>query len=393
MHAPGSAPVVRRKLLVVTTHPIQYIAPWFRELAQRPEIELHVVFFRHLNAEAQAVGFGNRFQWDVPLLEGYSSINLDVKPGGRHVASLLWKLRKVVAAYQPHVALVTGWNEPGLVATYPLLRMLGVSVICRGEANAIRRRGRSARIAHRTLFRLFNAVVAIGKSNRQHYLDSGVSTSKIFSGAYFVENERMLDMCRTHRNERDALRAAYGFAPDEPVALFCGKHVPFKRPELLLNAASTLRTRGRPIGVLYAGSGELTETLRATTDQLGVKTAFTGFLNQTELWKAYVAADFFVLPSTDQETWGLVVNEAMLFTLPVVVSERVGSAQDLVVEGETGFTFAEEASELADAISRLLDVKSKWAEIGQRAQNHVVSNYSASVATRGLLDAVEFVCP
>jgi glycosyltransferase involved in cell wall biosynthesis len=55
-----------------------------------------------------------------------------------------------------------------------------------------------------------------------------------------------------------------------------------------------------------------------------------GFLNQTEIAKAYVAADCLILPSDAAETWGLVVNEAMACGLPCIVSEACGCADDLV---------------------------------------------------------------
>ena len=58
------------RLAVVASHPIQYQAPWFRALAKVAELE---VFFCHeQDASGQAeAGFGVRFDWDVPLLDGY----------------------------------------------------------------------------------------------------------------------------------------------------------------------------------------------------------------------------------------------------------------------------------------------------------------------------------
>ena len=58
--------------------------------------------------------------------------------------------------------------------------------------------------------------------------------------------------------------------------------------------------------------------------------SFTGFLNQTEISKAYIAADCLVLPSESTETWGLVVNEAMASNLPCIASDACGCAEDLV---------------------------------------------------------------
>ena len=58
--------------------------------------------------------------------------------------------------------------------------------------------------------------------------------------------------------------------------------------------------------------------------------SFAGFLNQSEISRAYVAADCLVLPSDAQETWGLVVNEAMASGLPSIVSNACGCVEDLI---------------------------------------------------------------
>ena len=73
----------------------------------------------------------------------------------------------------------------------------------------------------------------------------------------------------------------------------------------------------------------LTSDLRPLTSDTKPAASFTGFLNQTEISRAYVAADCLVLPSDYDETWGLVVNEAMASGLPCIISDRCGCAPDL----------------------------------------------------------------
>ena len=65
----------------------------------------------------------------------------------------------------------------------------------------------------------------------------------------------------------------------------------------------------------------------------------TGFINQSEIPLYYRAADVFVMCSGVGETWGLSVNEAMNFGIPVLVSDTCGSAFDLVDEGSNGAVF------------------------------------------------------
>jgi glycosyltransferase involved in cell wall biosynthesis len=380
------------RLVVVTTHPIQYMAPWFRELAGRDEIELHVVFLRHLSESAQGLGFGTAFKWDIPVLQGYSSESIDLEPSTFSSLALMRRLPRVFARFDPDLVIVTGWNESLLVAAQLVTRLTGRKLLVRGESNTLRPRGALVRGLHRLLLRLPHAFLAIGNKNHAFYRANGVEESRIFSGAYFVESERMLAMADAHHRERVQLREARGFGRNDVVLLFCGKHVPFKRPKLLIEAAAKLRSEGASVKVLYAGSGELTNELVACARELNVPTHFEGFLNQTELWRAYLSADVFVLPSDNGETWGLVVNEAMLFGLPVLVSNEVGSRYDLVVDGVTGFGFDPNAQALAEALRPLLADASLRTSMGEQGRERVKSLYSSHVATEGLLQAVRRYC-
>ena len=80
---------------------------------------------------------------------------------------------------------------------------------------------------------------------------------------------------------------------------------------------------------------------------------FAGFLGQNEVGRGYAVADLMVLPSAHQDPWGLVVNEAMNFGCPVIVSDRVGCAPDLVA-GKCGLVFPHDRPEaLVAALRRM----------------------------------------
>lgn len=381
----------RRRLCVVTTHPIQYIVPWFRELADRSELELHVIFFRQLDDVAQGTGFGRAFAWDIPMLAGYDSETLNFRAGCRPGSSTVRQLWRAMSSCTPDVVLVTGWNEPMLVVAQVVARLQRVPLLVRGESNALRRRSRWVHFAHRLLMRLPNAFLSIGRSNSAFYANAGVEPGRLFQGAYFVENERLRAQAKERTAERATLRRAVEASDDDFVVLFCGKHVAFKRPMLLLEAAAALRQRGIAAKVVYAGSGELSDELRKHAANLEVPTHFTGFLNQSELWRAYLLADAFVLPSDTGETWGLVTNEAMLFGLPVVVSTEVGCAEDLVVPGQTGYTFSGGAQELANELEKLAVNRTEARRMGEIGRAHVQQNYSMEVATEGLMTAIRAI--
>jgi glycosyltransferase involved in cell wall biosynthesis len=115
---------------------------------------------------------------------------------------------------------------------------------------------------------------------------------------------------------------------------------------------------------------------------------FAGFLDQTQIAKAYAVADVFTLFSGYDETWGLVVNEAMNFGLPVVVSDRVGSAADLVRQGENGLVVAhQDVPGLARGLERLIDSESMRRRFGDVSRD-IVSTYTYDRTADGLVSAV-----
>src|SRR5258706_5045690 len=62
-----------RRIAVITSHPIQYQAPWFRALAAHSDLDIQVYFCHKATRKEQALaGFGVEFDWDIPLTDGYS---------------------------------------------------------------------------------------------------------------------------------------------------------------------------------------------------------------------------------------------------------------------------------------------------------------------------------
>ena len=107
--------------------------------------------------------------------------------------------------------------------------------------------------------------------------------------------------------------------------------------------------------MLIAGSGPLEEEF-APSAQSGRQSRDGRFSNQTEMPACYAASDVLVLPSTRRETWGLVANEALACSCPIIVSDAVGSAPDLAADGMIGRMYPlGDTRRLADAIGDAID--------------------------------------
>jgi glycosyltransferase involved in cell wall biosynthesis len=266
---------------------------------------------------------------------------------------------------------------------------LGVPRIVRGESNAMSRRPPWKRAVHRVWLRGFDRFLAIGKANRDFYLQAAIPPNRIHPCPYFVDNERFGAAASALRGRRSELRAKWSIPEHATCFLFCGKLIPKKHPLDLLKAQQRAAGAGALTHVLVVGDGELMAEARALAQRDRLPVTFAGFLNQTEIVAAYVASDCLVLPSDTGETWGLVVNEAMACGLPAIVSNQVGCGPDLISEGVTGATFP---MGQVDALAQLLiDFSRQPATLrglGATARERVSSCYSVERAVEGTMAAI-----
>lgn len=149
-------------------------------------------------------------------------------------------------------------------------------------------------------------------------------------------------------------RTELGYHAPDKVILFCGKLEQKKNPILLLDAIIQLnneRSKDQQFQLLFVGNGALEQELKNRSKALDF-VKFLPFQNQSIMPIVYRLGDIFCLPSQGPgETWGLAVNEAMACGKPILVSDKVGCATDLVAENHNGFVF--ESGNLNDLCARL----------------------------------------
>jgi glycosyltransferase involved in cell wall biosynthesis len=166
--------------------------------------------------------------------------------------------------------------------------------------------------------------------------------------------------------------------------LFAGKLVERKRPFDVIRALALAANQGCRAQAVFVGAGELEDSLRREAASSGVPAIFHGFQNQSRMPSLYAAADLLVLPSDHQETWGLVVNEAMACGVPAVVSDAVGCGPDLINPGRTGAVFPlGNTTVLAEAIRSTLALETSSV---RRHLSEKMADYSPAAAARGIIE-------
>ena len=387
------------RLAIVTSHPIQYQVPWFRALAAVPDLDLTVLFACLPDPRQQGEGFGVDFQWDIPLLEGYRFEvlrNVASRPGVDHFAGCdTPDLAAVLRKGQFDAVIVNGWVVKTCLQALWACRRLGIPCLVRGESNSLRSRAVWKSWIHRLLLSQYAACLCIGHANRAFYKANGVPERRLFSVPYGVDNQRFEQAAHELAPERATLRASWGIPEQALVLLFCAKFIAKKRPFDVLEALVLLQRSApslpRPIHLLMVGTGELLSACRAMAEQHSLPVTFAGFLNQSQMPRAYGVADLQVLPSDAGETWGLVINEGMACGLPAVVSDHVGCHLDLVEPGVTGEVYPlGDIDALADCLARIARDPERLQAMGAAARERVTGFGIASMV-QGTLEALASV--
>ncbi|HKS96705.1 MAG TPA: glycosyltransferase family 4 protein [Terriglobia bacterium] len=389
------------RLAMVVTHPIQYFAPLFRRLAERPEIDLTVLYADLVGAKPyEDPGFGKTFAWDVPLLEGYRYKALkNYRPG--HVEGALSFFSPGVipelSGRRYDMVVIFGWSTPVCLMALAAARLRGIPVIIYGDSVPLfeRRNGWLKRSVKKrmlgALFRRVSAFLTMGTLNRAFYESYGAPLRRFFFCPYPIDNDFFAAGAAQARPRRDAIRARYGIPSNLVLLLFVGKLLGRKRPGDVLAALTRLQPCRPTLGALFVGEGELQSSLESDIRRLGLKNIFLiGFRNQTELPEVYAIADILVLPS-EHEPWGLVTNEAMACGLPVVLSNMTGASEDLVSEGENGFVYrCGDVEALAAAVEKLASDSALRERMG-RCSERIIKNFSYDRCVEGVLEAVQFI--
>lgn len=351
-------------LAIVTSHPIQYQAPLWRALAAAG-VRFEVWFLTpHAVQPTLDREFGATFAWDTDLLAGYPSrflpVNTDWRLDRFNGVRVQASWRSLLRDHGVTHLWIEGWRFATLWQAAFAAHRLGVAVWLRGESHDLRREaGVRAWLKRSALARLFARIdrfLCIGAANRRFYLARGIEPSRLVAAPYCIDHEGFARAAADLRPARASLRHRWNVPDDAVCLLFCGKLIPKKRPlDLVAAAPQAVLPRGRRIHLLFVGEGRLRNELEArlqSPDAPGATLA--GFLNQSEIPAALVAADCLVLPSDHGETWGLVVNEALAAGLPSIVSDRCGCAEDLVLpQGPAQVFPCGDISALAQAIEQV----------------------------------------
>ncbi|HWY43306.1 MAG TPA: glycosyltransferase family 4 protein [Candidatus Sulfotelmatobacter sp.] len=366
------------RVLAIASHPVQYMAPILRRMAKHPRLDLHVAYCSLRGAEGGVdPEFGVEVKWDVPLLDGYEWTHVPNKGSGQES---FWGLnnpglKKLIREGNFDAVLCfVGYVRASFWIARGAAKKSGVAFLFGTDATTLAPRDEKnwkrwfKKIVWPRIFSMADQVIVPSSGTHDLMRSLGIPEERITLTPYSVDNDWWMEQAA--KVDRAAERNKLGLGEDEIAILFCAKLQPWKRPMDLLRAFAKAQVPGAKL--IFAGEGPLRRELEAEARNLGIGeyASFLGFVNQSRLPVLYKLVDLMILPST-YEPFAVVVNEAMCCGCPVMASDQVGAARDLVLPVAPDFVFpARNVDALAAKLSSALD-RERLRRLREAAQAHI----------------------
>jgi glycosyltransferase involved in cell wall biosynthesis len=373
------------KLVIITEIIAPYRIPAFNALAQRPEIDLHVIFLSENDPSLR--------QWRVYKDE--IKFSYEVLPSwrqrfGRHNVLVNRGLVSALNRITPTVVLCGGYNYLASWEAAGWARIHRVPLLLWSESTALdaRRGHRLVEFMKTRFLRQCRGFVVSGKSSFHYLKDLGIPERQIFTAPNAVDTQLFSSSADAAR--RDAIRVRARHSLPARYFLYVGRLVEAKGIFDLLDAYAKLSEQIlTEVSLVFVGDGIDRARLEERASAIAPGAIlFPGFAHREELAEFYGLADALIFP-THSDPWGLVVNEAMSCSLPVVATSVAGCTEDLVRDGWNGFVIPpRDSSSLAGVMERLAVNSVLRVEMGTRSREKI-AEHSPEAWAQGLIDATK----
>lgn len=401
----------------------------------------HYTRFKSLHDEGQRRGTevvglelfhsSGHYTWESPNKHpAVHQLKIDGFESDFPLWALTTKLLPFLFKQRPDVILVPSYWHWSLFLNYAG-RLAGAKIVMMNESHAATEQATGIkRRIKKVIVRDFHAGFVGGSPHKRHFASLGLNPEKIFLGYDAVDNDYFTERSTEIRQSAETFREELNLP--EHYFLNLGRMVAKKNLSQLIRAFAALRRRrpDLPHDLVFVGSGEEESALRSLASKLDLEIEnhirpaktpvsvptqepelvhaghtgserstqvksqprhrkptihFYGFRQINENPVFYALATAFILPSTREE-WGLVINEAMASGLPVIASDRLGCAEDLVQDGRNGFAIdPDSVEELTDALEKVTDPETA-SRLGEKSLQ-IISHWGCNRFASGGLDA------
>lgn len=309
----------------------------------------------------------------------------------RYKRGLMYLSPKIVApllAFKPQVIFANAFSLWTVlaIALKPVMKWQ-VIILYEGSSPTADSKDAKLRSALRRLLAQAADACVTNSTAGKDYLHNTlqVTADHIFVQPYEVPTPHLL--LRTHQVDPQSLQQL-----KRPTFLYVGQVIERKGIRFLLEACHHLQQQGfSNFTLLVGGEGPQRAELATLSQTYGLQDCvkWLGWVNYESLGYYFQESDVFVFP-TLEDTWGMVVLEAMAFGKPVLCSKFAG-ASEMVQEGKNGYLFdPRNSDQLAELMQQFIDKPECIVTMGKQSQQ-LITSYTVETVAQSLAQIINVV--
>ncbi|WP_459501924.1 glycosyltransferase family 4 protein [Bacillus sp. C1] len=369
-----------KKVALIKNIPSPYRQGLFEEVNRRNNIDLTVYYCAKTEKTRD---------WNI----AYSNYKYKVLPGFtfKNIFHVNLSILKELFKHKYDVVILGGYAIPTLQLAFLYAKLTNTSLILWSEStlgdhnqegNSLRKKFKKRFLKY--MVKRFDKYIVPGTEARKYLMNYGAENNNIITAPTTCDITYFREKYQYYKESIKEIKENLGIDTSK-VILNVGRLIDVKGIDVLLKSFASYQLLNKDVTLLLVGDGEKFEEYKKIVDEQNLKVIFTGFIQVEELPKYYAISDVFVFPSKG-DVWGLVVNEAMASSLPIITTNKVGASIDLVTSKNGRIVKANNVDELYYAIKDLLDNeelktmgKESWEKIQDFSHTHAAIGFERAV--------------
>ncbi|MDY6934521.1 MAG: glycosyltransferase [Spirochaetota bacterium] len=377
----------KKKVILLTNIIAPYRVPLYNVISQDKNIDFLVYFFAEREKFRSWEIDDKEIKFNYEILKGYQLSFFGSDLFTYHFnPSIIYKLIKqkpdIIIGMYSSFADHMGW-------LYSKFRRKTKNIIW--LSNTVFERSLKRKIftfVKKIIIKTSDAFIAYGTKAKEYGIELGAHEESIFYAFNSIDNDKYFKI-KQNLNKED-IRKKYKLT-NNIIICFCGRLVPLKGVDYLIEAYQILQEKHRDISLAIIGDGPLLNELKSKCINEKIEgVLFFGNRSTEEICEILYASSIFVLPSW-REVWGLVLNEAMIFELPIISTDKVGGSYDLIKNGLNGFIVESKSSvAIAEKINIIISNKGLITKMGKESLK-LIKHINIENEAMGIINSINYI--
>lgn len=380
------------KIAKIVHIPTPYRNPLYKQIAEQIGSKNLKVFY--LDSTAKGA-----FKWQLEQDNGFQEkimpkLSPDFMDDWPFIGRINPSIFSELNNFKPDVIIVHGYSHATFLMAFLWAKINKIPYVIGGEMEhlSLNKRQALARIVRDIIIKFVysNAayIMTMGTTGDKWCEHFGFPKEKLTRAPYVSDNEFFKENSILTPEDKKELRKKYNIPENNFVFISVSRLVAVKQLDKQIKAFNRLQEQYKNTTMFIVGNGEQEEYLKNLAKD-NENIIFAGGLQKPDVARMLGVSDCFVLNS-NYEPWGLVVNEALACSLPVISTDMVGSYLDLCKDGLNGYivnAFNDNENELFKAMEKMVKAPMETIAEMRSCSNKIISTWGYKEAVEGYIES------